>query len=44
MCLQVNIFFLELSNHRYEDQSEITEPYLITLKSSKIDIYRDDIS
>ena len=28
----------------YVGQSKITEPYLITLKSSNIDIYVDDIS
>ena len=28
----------------YEGQSKITEPYLITFESSKMDIYLDDIS
>ena len=28
----------------YEGQSKITEPYLITLESSKMDIYLDNIS
>ena len=28
---------------RYEGQSKITEPYLITFESSKMDIYLDDI-
>ena len=29
---------------RYEGQSKITEPYLITFELSKMDIYLDDIS
>ena len=28
----------------YEGQSKITEPYLITFESSKMEIYLDDIS
>ena len=28
----------------YEGQSKITEPYLITFESSKMDKYLDDIS
>ena len=30
--------------YMYEGQSKITEPYLITFESSKMDIYLDDIS
>ena len=28
----------------YEGQSKITEPYLITFESSKMDLYLDDVS
>ena len=31
--------FISVNMYMYEGQSEITEPYLITLKSSKIDKY-----
>ena len=36
--IRVSVRFHFMFVH-YESQSEITEPYLITLKSSKIDMY-----
>ena len=38
--------FLQITKtiYKYEGQSKITEPYLITFELSKMDIYLDDIS
>ena len=48
ICMSIYFSIIDIRKYvikiLYEGQSKITEPYLITFESSKIDIYLDDIS